>query len=82
MKTADICIPCMKKNIDQIAKMVTDDPALQAEIISAATEIADNCEMDKPPPYAAKFIQRTIKRVSGNPDPYTVSYTHLTLPTN
>ncbi len=70
MLTYDDCIPCIMKEMRRISEDITKDQDLQEHIVDEALTILREIQMDQPPPYFAQKVQRKIREISGNPDPY------------
>ncbi|MDP8256280.1 MAG: ARMT1-like domain-containing protein [Candidatus Alcyoniella australis] len=77
MKTAEICIPCMLRNLRRIAERVTQDEAQREQIEFQVKEMLKTADTDRPPPYLAKGIQRIMREISGNADPYRREKEHF-----
>ncbi len=72
MKVCLECLPCLGRNAVDIAARITNDPALQKEIVAESLHmIADN-PMEMPPPFLARnIIDIALRRTGGVcEDPY------------
>jgi len=70
MKTFDECIPCITDQVRRISETITKDPELRERIRSEAAKVLRAENTNQPPPYFGREVQRVIREVSGNPDPY------------
>ncbi len=70
MLTYEECVPCFIKQIDEAAKLVSDDKKIQDEIIKDATSLLHNINFKMPPPQMAQNIYRMIEQKMGRQDPY------------
>ena len=70
MKVDYQCLPCLVRQATDSAKMVTEDIALQQEIISKALKEIAELGFTETAPYLGRKIHRIVKELSNNPDPY------------
>lgn len=70
MKIAFECLPCLIRQSIEAARMVTDDTAMQQDIIKNSLEEVCKLNFSETAPYFARIVHRYIKEVSSNPDPY------------
>ena len=70
MKTYLDCIPCFIRQSLEAARLATEDPGLQAEIVRRALILASEQDFDRPPPVMGQALHRLIRRLAGDADPY------------
>jgi uncharacterized protein with ATP-grasp and redox domains len=70
MKIAFECVPCLIRQSIEAARMVTDDIAMQQDIIKKSLKEVSQLNFSETAPYFARIVHRYIKEVSGNDDPY------------
>lgn len=70
MQTTTDCLSCFKKQISYTAKLTTDSPELQKEIINQAKSLISSLDMALSPPENVVFIYNKIAQISGCPDPF------------
>ena len=64
------CLPCMLKQVLEASRMATDEIAVQEKILIEATDIIANYKECGCSPELALKMHQTIKRHTGNIDPY------------
>jgi uncharacterized protein with ATP-grasp and redox domains len=70
MRTFFECIPCFVRQTVEAVKMVTDDTAIQEQVIREVLRGAADMNLMKTPPHMAQRIHRVIKKTTGISDPY------------
>ncbi|GAI34396.1 unnamed protein product, partial [marine sediment metagenome] len=71
MKISPDCYGCLQGLIRRVARLATNDAALQQKAIEEATKILNNeFFYDQISIVIATGIHRVIKEITGNPDPY------------
>jgi hypothetical protein len=70
MKTYLECLPCFLRQAVEAAKMATEDPLKQWEVVDAVLRLLGAVSASDRPPQIAARVHRTIRRVSGCDDPY------------
>lgn len=70
MKTYLDCIPCFLRQTLSAAKMASDDPALHEKLVRQVLQEASTMSFDRSPVEMGMQIHRTLRELSGNPDPY------------
>ena len=64
------CIPCLVGHAIHVAKMVSDDEAVQYDIIKQTLAQSGEMDLGLTPPEQARLIHQIIKTASGVEDPY------------
>jgi hypothetical protein len=70
MKTYLECLPCFLRQAVEAAKMATEDPLKQREVVDAVLRLLTAVSASDRPPQIAARVHRTVRRVSGCEDPY------------
>ncbi len=70
MKITLDCIPCLIGHAIHVAKIVSDDNAVQHEIIKKTLAGSVHLDLTLTPPEQARLIHQIIKTASGVDDPY------------
>ena len=70
MKTHLDCMPCFVRQALEAARLATDDPVRQEEILRHALRLAAAQDLSQPPPVMGQALHRLIRRLSGDIDPY------------
>ncbi len=70
MKSYLDCIPCFVRQSLQAARFVTDDTAIHEQVLRRVLRAVAEMELNDPPPAMAVRIQRLIRELTGNDDPY------------
>lgn len=70
MRTFPDCLPCLRRQAEKTAKLVSNDPARQAAIKKAVTTLLDRCDRSVSPPENATLMYRLIAEHTGVADPY------------
>ncbi|OGV55617.1 MAG: hypothetical protein A2X49_02610 [Lentisphaerae bacterium GWF2_52_8] len=70
MKSTLDCIPCFVSHTLHVAKMVTDDPAVQASIVKTCLSEISKMDMERTPPEMARVIHAVIRSTTGVDDAY------------
>lgn len=70
MKTYLDCIPCVLRQTLSAAKMVSDDPIIHEKVMRKVLQEVSTINFDRSPVEMAIKIHRTLRELSGNPDPY------------
>ncbi|MBW1867248.1 MAG: DUF89 family protein, partial [Deltaproteobacteria bacterium] len=72
MKTYYDCIPCFLRQAVDAARFASDDPKIHETVLREVLRSAADMDMQQTPPMMARDIHRTIRRYSGNADPYSM----------
>ncbi len=70
MKTNEDCIQCIKRQILRVSEEIAEDADLRERIVDGAMMALSRVDTNLPPPYFGQVVHRTIRDISGNPDPY------------
>ena len=70
MKTYLECLPCVVRQALEGARHVSNDQAVQQEILRRAGEAVAQVDMNESPPVLISEINRIIRDVTGSDDPY------------
>ncbi|MCP4022990.1 MAG: DUF89 family protein [Desulfobacteraceae bacterium] len=70
MKMYNDCLPCIARGALDAAKLATKDELCQTTIVKKVLKELLVFDLNSPPPLMARFIQRTVKDVTGVLDPY------------
>jgi len=70
MKTYLECLPCFLRQAVEAAKMATEDPLKQWEVVDAVLHLLRAVSAGDRPPQIGARVHRTVRRVSGCDDPY------------
>ena len=70
MRTYLDCIPCFVRQALDAVRFVTDDEAIQAEVLRKVLRAASEMDMRMAPPAMGQQIHRLIRRLTGQDDPY------------
>ena len=70
MKTYLECLPCFLRQAVEAAKMATEDPLKQWEVVDAVLHLLRAVSASDRPPQISARVNRTVRRVSGCDDPY------------
>lgn len=70
MKTYFDCIPCMCRQALDAVRLVTDDEAIQEQVLRDVLRAASEMDLSKSPPVMGKRIHGLIRQLTGQNDPY------------
>ncbi|OQY08177.1 MAG: hypothetical protein B6I22_01550 [Desulfobacteraceae bacterium 4572_123] len=70
MKTYYECIPCLLRQTVDAVRFASDDPKIHEAVLREVLKLAADMDLRQTPPMMARNIHRTIRRYSGNDDPY------------
>jgi len=70
MRMYNDCLPCISRGGLDAARLATSDEQLQLKIVRKVLKELCTLDLVSPPPLMAKFIQKTVKQVTGVSDPY------------
>jgi len=70
MKTYLDCFPCFMRQALEAARMATDDPAVQREVIDRTAALLPTVPLETTPVSIGQLVHRVVREVTGNPDPY------------
>ncbi len=70
METYLDCIPCFVRQALDAVRFVTDDEAVQAEVLRKVLRAASEMDMRMAPPAMGQKIHRLIRQCTGQGDPY------------
>ncbi len=70
MQTSLDCLPCFMRQALSAARIATDSPALQQQILHRAARLLAEFDLGASPPENAVALYRMIAETSGRPDPY------------
>ncbi|RLE39167.1 hypothetical protein DRJ12_00690 [Candidatus Acetothermia bacterium] len=64
------CFPCFMRQALEAARMATDDPRVQREVLDRTAELLPTIPMDAIPVDIGQLVHRIVREVTGVPDPY------------
>ncbi len=71
MKASEECYPCLQRLVYQAVELATKDTGLRAKAIKEGLQVVEeNFSYDVVTIVIAAEIHRTVKEITGNPDPY------------
>jgi len=70
MKMYNDCLVCIARGGLDAARLATKDEQLQLKIVKKVLKELCLFDLNSPPPLMAKFIQQTVKEITGVSDPY------------
>lgn len=70
MKTCLDCIPCFVRQALEAARFVTDEPALQEQVLREVLALVAKLDLRQSPPAVAQSIHRRLRELTGRDDPY------------
>jgi hypothetical protein len=70
MRTYFDCIPCFVRQTLDAVRFVTDDEAIQAEVLRKVLRAVSEMDMRMAPPVMGQQIHRLIRELTGRHDPY------------
>ncbi len=70
MKTALECLPCYLRQTLQVARLSTDDEAVQLRAMHRVAELTRTMDMEQTPPENSVAVYQEIARITGCDDPY------------
>lgn len=70
MRTYLDCYPCFIRQSLEAARLVTDEPLVQQEILRRTMQLISKSELTQTPPAMGQQIHRIIRQITQNPDPY------------
>lgn len=70
MRTYLDCIPCLVRQALDSARLITDDEAIQEEVLREVLRLASKMVLYQTPPAMAQKIHRVIRELTGVQDPY------------
>ena len=70
MRTHLDCIPCFVRQTLETIKLTSEDPSLHKRAMREILAILNQMDFENEPVIMGREIQRLIRRLSGNPDPY------------
>lgn len=76
------CIPCLIRQTLDAARHLNVEDATARDLLRRTLELLPQLDWDLPPPAIAREIHRSIRQLTGGPDPYLrakLSETHLAL---
>jgi len=76
MKTYFDCISCFVQQTISTLRRISDDEALQGEVLRKVLLLLSEINLNLPPPAMAQPIYRTIREVTGNADPFAQEKTN------
>jgi uncharacterized protein with ATP-grasp and redox domains len=71
------CIPCFVHQALRAVRYVTDDEAIQEQVLRETLRAAAEMDLRRSPPAMAQQIHRIIRRLTGAPDPYRAAKEHF-----
>jgi uncharacterized protein with ATP-grasp and redox domains len=78
MRTYHDCIPCFIKQAKEATKECGLDDQSAAGLMRRTLELVSKMDWSVPPPVIARDVQRLIREISGDPDPYLHKKTSAT----
>ena len=82
MKTTLECIPCLLKQALNAARLATDDPAVQEQVLKSVMKELLDVSFEHSPPFIAHIVYSMVKEVTGCEDPYEdlkIRYNHAAM---
>jgi len=70
MKVYFDCFPCFMRQALEAARMATDDPNVQREVIDRTAGLLPTIPMNANPVDIGRLVHRVVRDVTGVPDPY------------
>lgn len=70
MKIFIDCIPCFIRQSIDAARMASGDPRVHESVLKSVLEQIRELDYSKTPPHMGREIHRTVRKESGNKDPY------------
>lgn len=70
MKVYLDCFPCFMRQALEAARMATNDPALQREVLDRVAELLPTVPLDSTPIDIGQLVHRLVREVTGVADPY------------
>ncbi len=70
MNATPECVACMLKQALNTAKVVTDDSALQMQVMQKVKDYSGTVSLDQTPAQMCKYAYQTVSAVTGATDPY------------
>lgn len=70
MKTNIDCLPCLMRQALQTAKICTDSPKVQGEVVKGVAALIAECDLETTPPALAGEVYEKIESITGVEDPY------------
>ncbi|MCP3874100.1 MAG: DUF89 family protein [Desulfobacteraceae bacterium] len=70
MRMFNDCLPCIARGGLDAARLATNDEQLQLRIVKNVLKELCTFDLNSPPPLMAKFIAKTVKKITGVSDPY------------
>ncbi len=70
MKTYFDCIPCFIDQALKVARFATDDENIHEQVWREIVRAAGRMDLSEPPALMGQYIHQTVRRFSGNEDPY------------
>ena len=70
MNTSLDCIPCLVRQVLDATRMVSADPAVQADMLREMLRWAGALDLGQPAPVLAQRLHRQLREVCGVADPY------------
>ena len=64
------CYPCFLRQGLEASRIAGGDEKMQAEVLQAIMTALLNVSQEETPPHIGWLIHRTVREVTGNPDPY------------
>ena len=73
MKTYLDCLPCFLNQALKTSRVATNDEKIQREVLDQVMEKLIRLPLDASPPRIAQIVYATIKKITGNEDPYSAT---------
>jgi len=70
MRTYFDCIPCLTRQALDSVRFVTSDEMVHEHVLRDVLRAASEMDLLRPPPAMGQQIQRTIRELTGEDDPY------------
>lgn len=77
MKTYLECLPCLMRQAMEAAYHATDDPAIREAILRTTARSIAGADLGKSTPVHIGEVHRTVRRLTGDPDPYRAAKDHF-----
>ena len=70
MKSYLDCLPCFCNQTLEAVKFVSQNEALQEQVLRSVLKAASEMDLQTPPPVMGRQIHHLIQEITGNSDPY------------
>jgi damage-control phosphatase, subfamily I len=70
------CLPCILRQALEAARLVSDDPVFQEQVMREVLHWSEEMDLNQPPPAMAQRIHRRLRAIMGIDDPYFSAKAH------